>query len=106
MFKKKIGSRPAWSTELVPRQPGLHRETLSQKNKTGRLRKEENRVKSFFIREINIFIGRVLSFMMLQNENNSGKIKIITTPGWNHLRDYCIQADHAVSESLSASPLQ
>ena len=27
-------SRPAWSTEWVPGQPGLHRETLSQKNKT------------------------------------------------------------------------
>jgi len=28
-----LGSRPAWSTEWVPGQPGLHRETLSQKNK-------------------------------------------------------------------------
>jgi hypothetical protein len=26
-------SRPAWSTNLVPGQPGLYRETLSQKNK-------------------------------------------------------------------------
>jgi hypothetical protein len=24
-----LSSRPAWSTELVPGQPGLHRETLS-----------------------------------------------------------------------------
>ena len=29
-----LSSRPAWSTEWVPGQPGLHRETLSQKNKT------------------------------------------------------------------------
>jgi hypothetical protein len=28
-----LSSRPAWSTEWVPRQPGLHRETLSHKNK-------------------------------------------------------------------------
>ena len=28
-----LSSRPAWSTELVPGQPGQHRETLSQ-NKT------------------------------------------------------------------------
>jgi hypothetical protein len=28
-----LSSRPAWSTELAPGQPGLHRETLSQKNK-------------------------------------------------------------------------
>jgi hypothetical protein len=28
-----LSSRPAWSTECVPGQPGLHRETLSQKNK-------------------------------------------------------------------------
>jgi hypothetical protein len=26
--------RPAWSTEWVPGEPGLHRETLSGKNKT------------------------------------------------------------------------
>jgi hypothetical protein len=28
-----LSSRPAWSTEWVPGQPGLHRETLSQKTK-------------------------------------------------------------------------
>jgi hypothetical protein len=28
-----LSSRPVWSTELVPGQPGLHRETLSQKEK-------------------------------------------------------------------------
>jgi hypothetical protein len=28
-----LSSRPAWSTEWVPGQPGLHRETLSQKNR-------------------------------------------------------------------------
>ena len=27
-------SRPAWSTERVPGQPGLHKEILSRKNKT------------------------------------------------------------------------
>jgi hypothetical protein len=28
-----LSSRPVWSTESVPGQPGLHRETLSQKKK-------------------------------------------------------------------------
>jgi hypothetical protein len=28
-----LSLRPAWSTEHVPSQPGLHRETLSQKKK-------------------------------------------------------------------------
>jgi hypothetical protein len=28
-----LSSRPAWSTERVPGQTGLHRETLSQKKK-------------------------------------------------------------------------
>jgi hypothetical protein len=28
-----LSSRPAWSTESVPGQPGLHRETLSLKTK-------------------------------------------------------------------------
>jgi hypothetical protein len=27
-----LSSRPAWSTKRVPGQPGLHRETISQKN--------------------------------------------------------------------------
>jgi hypothetical protein len=29
-----VSLRPVWSTEQVPGQPGLHRETLSQKTKT------------------------------------------------------------------------
>jgi hypothetical protein len=29
-----LSSRPAWSTKWVPGQPGLHRETLSQKTTT------------------------------------------------------------------------
>jgi hypothetical protein len=28
-----LSSRPVWSTKWVPGQPGLHRETLSQKKK-------------------------------------------------------------------------
>jgi hypothetical protein len=28
-----LSSKPAWSTEWVPGQPGLHRETLSKKKK-------------------------------------------------------------------------
>jgi hypothetical protein len=31
-----LGSRPAWSTEWVPGQPELHRETLSWKKKEER----------------------------------------------------------------------
>jgi hypothetical protein len=31
-----LSSRPAWSTELVPGQPGLYRETLSQKKQTNK----------------------------------------------------------------------
>jgi hypothetical protein len=35
-----LSSRPAWSTEWVPGQPGLHRETLSQKTKPQTNKKE------------------------------------------------------------------
>jgi hypothetical protein len=35
--------RPAWSTELVPVQPGIHRKTLSQKRKKKRRRKRRRR---------------------------------------------------------------
>jgi hypothetical protein len=34
-----LSSRPAWSTERVPGQPGLHRETLSQKTKKKKKKK-------------------------------------------------------------------
>jgi hypothetical protein len=37
-----LSSRPAWSTKWVPGQPGLHRETLSQKNQN----KQTNKKKS------------------------------------------------------------
>jgi hypothetical protein len=42
-----LSSRPAWSTERVPGQPGLHRETLSQKTKqkTKQKKKEKRKKK-------------------------------------------------------------
>jgi hypothetical protein len=43
-----VSSRPAQSREQVPGQPGLHRETLSQENKTT----TKNR-----IQEIEILLG-------------------------------------------------
>jgi hypothetical protein len=50
-----LSSSPAWSTELVPGQPGLHRETLSRKNKqtnkqtTQRTNKQEHKPKDLNI---------------------------------------------------------
>jgi hypothetical protein len=41
-----LSSRPAWSTEWVPGQPEIHRETLSQKNK--QKTKTKNPQKIFF----------------------------------------------------------
>jgi hypothetical protein len=41
-----LGSRPAWFTERVPGQPGLHRETLSLKqNKTKQNKTKQNKTK-------------------------------------------------------------
>jgi len=41
-----LSSRPAWSTKWVPGQPGLHRETLSRKNKqTKKKTKQKNNKK-------------------------------------------------------------
>jgi hypothetical protein len=37
-----LSSRPAWSTERVPGQPGLHRETLSRKTKKKKKKKKKN----------------------------------------------------------------
>jgi hypothetical protein len=38
-----LSSRPAWSTELVPGQPRVHRETLSRKQKQKRKKKEKKK---------------------------------------------------------------
>ena len=40
-----LSSRPAWSTELVPGQPRLHRETLSQKPKKKKKKKKKRKKK-------------------------------------------------------------
>jgi hypothetical protein len=45
-----LSSRPAWSTEWVRRQPGLPRETLSQKNKkTKKKQKKQNKTKRLYM---------------------------------------------------------
>jgi hypothetical protein len=36
-----LSSSPAWSTELVPGQPGLHRKTLSRKKKKRKKKEKE-----------------------------------------------------------------
>jgi hypothetical protein len=38
-----LSSRPAWSTEWVPGQPGLYRETQSQKNQTPKPTNQTNK---------------------------------------------------------------
>jgi hypothetical protein len=43
-----LSLRPAWSTEWVPGQPGLHRETLSRKNKNNN-KKKKTKKKSYKI---------------------------------------------------------
>jgi hypothetical protein len=40
-----LSSRPAWSTKGVPGQPGLHRETLSQKKERKKEKKRNGRRK-------------------------------------------------------------
>jgi hypothetical protein len=41
-----LSSRPAWSTEQVPGQPGLHRETLSQKQQQQQQQKQNKTKKT------------------------------------------------------------
>jgi hypothetical protein len=40
-----LSSRPAWSTKWVPGQPGLYRETLSQKTKKKKKKRKKERKK-------------------------------------------------------------
>jgi hypothetical protein len=39
-----LSSRPAWSTERVPGQPGLHRETLSRKTNNNNNKKKKETI--------------------------------------------------------------
>jgi hypothetical protein len=41
-----LSPRPAWCTEWVPEQPGLHRETLSRKTKTKKKKKKKKEMLS------------------------------------------------------------
>jgi hypothetical protein len=41
-----LNSRPAWSTKLVPGQPGLYRETMSQKNNNNKKKKKKKKQKT------------------------------------------------------------
>ena len=43
-----MSSRPAWSTNWVPGQPGLHRETLSQKNKKQKKKKKKKQAEKLW----------------------------------------------------------
>jgi hypothetical protein len=45
-----LSSRPAWSTKWVPEQPGLYRETLSQKKK----KKKKKNLKNLFQTKITV----------------------------------------------------
>ena len=45
-----LSLRPAWSTESVPRQPGLHRETLSRKKKKKKRKRNEKSIISIQIK--------------------------------------------------------
>jgi hypothetical protein len=49
-----LSSRPAWSTKSVPGQPGLHRETLSQKKQTTTTtKKQQQKIMSMYSLLIN-----------------------------------------------------
>jgi hypothetical protein len=47
-----LSSRPAWSTERVPGQPGLHRETLSWKTK--KPTKQTNKKRTVALQSLNV----------------------------------------------------
>jgi hypothetical protein len=44
-----LSLRPAWSTEWVPGQPGLHRETLSQNKQTNKQKTQTNKKRNYVL---------------------------------------------------------
>ena len=56
-----LSSRPAWSTEWVPGQPGLHRETMSQKtNKKNK--KQKTKTENLVVENICLYSIWILRY--------------------------------------------
>ena len=71
-----LSSRPAWSTEWVPGQPRLHRETLSQKKKKkfGNYKSKPNQ-NPFFQKQVVIFVFCKFGlYSVVLNSNNNKKL--------------------------------
>jgi hypothetical protein len=67
-----LSSRPAWSTEWVPGQPGLHRETLSgkQKNKKTKNKKKPNQINQPTNQNKNKRCSQVMLLLPVQNHRS------------------------------------
>ena len=65
-----LSSGPAWSTEWVPGQPGLYRETLSQKNKNKNQPPPPKNQENVYRAILNL-----VKEMKIQNKNEWLKIK-------------------------------
>jgi hypothetical protein len=64
-----LSSRPAWSTECVPGQPELHRETLSRKTKN----KNKNKQTKNKELELSSYESILFSFTYLEPESKLSK---------------------------------
>ena len=67
-----VSSRPPWSTEHIPGEPGLHRGTLSQKNQTKPTNQPKTKSKNFIIK----------NFQIIKKKNHTPKLtrsKVYTT---------------------------
>jgi hypothetical protein len=80
-----LSSSPAWSTEWIPGQPGLHRETLSRKTKNKKNKKQKWQIKKKTLWERN-------RFPVSPNSVLSGDLSEI----W--------KLPHALSSSSTAAP--
>jgi hypothetical protein len=84
-----LNSRPAWSTEKVSGQPGLHRETLPWKSQIKQQNKEKEKLEGNInhIRELRVAKGLYTKDL---GEIMQGRIDICTSPGavpitWNRM---------------------
>jgi hypothetical protein len=55
-----LSLRPVWSIEFVPAQPGLHRETPSQKNKKQKNLKQQQQQQQKILEEILLVFPHVI----------------------------------------------
>jgi hypothetical protein len=101
-----LSSRPAWSTEWVPGQPGLYRETLSQKQKKNKKKTKKKKKNGgggwgdgMCLQQF--YQGSCTETDCRKNKLNTDGDRMSQRTRSQKIRTYCLSYDEAVKQSTS-----